>query len=211
LKEIVDNTGNWVRRRFLNEEGSHDWQHIDRVRRMALFLAREEGGDLFIVEMAALLHDLEDWKLTDSETKKGITKEFLSGQGLTTETTERILQVIEEVSFKGAGVATPCSSLESMVVQDADRLDAIGAIGIARAFAYGGSKGRPLYQPEKDTVQHQSFDSYKKSTSSTLHHFYEKLLHLKDRMNTVTAIKLAEKRHQYMLDFADQFKKDWNF
>jgi uncharacterized protein len=178
---------------------------------MALFLAGEEGGDLFIVEMAALLHDMEDWKLTDSETKKGITKEWLSAQELTTETIERILQVIAEVSFKGAGVTTPCSSLESMVVQDADRLDAIGAIGIARAFAYGGSKGRPLYLPEQEAVQHQSFESYKKSKSSTLHHFYEKLLHLKNRMNTATAIKLAEKRHQYMLDFADQFKKDWNF
>jgi uncharacterized protein len=211
LKEIVDNTENHVRIRFLNEEGSHDWQHIDRVRRMALFLAGEEGGDLFIVEMAALLHDMEDWKLTDSETKKGITKEWLSAQELTTETIERILQVIAEVSFKGAGVTTPCSSLESMVVQDADRLDAIGAIGIARAFAYGGSKGRPLYLPEQEAVQHQSFESYKKSKSSTLHHFYEKLLHLKNRMNTATAIKLAEKRHQYMLDFADQFKKDWNF
>ncbi len=211
MKKIVDNTENRVRRRFLNEEGSHDWQHIDRVRRMALFLAREEGGDMFIIEMAALLHDLEDWKLADSETKTFSTEEWLSAQELTAETIERILQVIAEVSFKGAGVATPCSSLESMIVQDADRLDAIGAIGIARAFAYGGSKGRPLYQPEQDAVQHQSFESYKKSKSSTLHHFYEKLLHLKDRMNTATAIKLAEKRHHYMLDFADQFLKDWYF
>ncbi len=178
---------------------------------MALFLCREEGGDPFIVEMAALLHDFEDWKLAGSASTEGSTRKWLNDQGLAEEIVEQILQVIAEVTFKGAGVPTPCSSMESMVVQDADRLDAIGAIGIARAFAYGGSKGRPLHQTDQDAVQHQNFESYKKSKSSTLNHFYEKLLHLKDRMNTATAIKLAEKRHQFMLDFADQFKKDWDF
>jgi len=211
LKEIVNNTENQVRRRFQNEEGSHDWHHIDRVRSMALFLSREEGCDPFIVEMAALLHDFEDWKLADSAATEGSTRKWLNDQGLAEEIVEQLLQVITEVTFKGAGVPTPCSSMESMVVQDADRLDAIGAIGIARAFAYGGSKGRPLYLTGQDAVQHQSFESYKKSESSTLNHFYEKLLHLKDRMNTATAIKLAKKRHQFMLDFVDQFKKDWYF
>lgn len=190
-------------------EGSgHDWWHIHRVRNLAIHLAKEEGGDPFIVEMAALLHDLDDWKLSGNSHMEQ-TKSWLKSMNLSEETSAQILEIIEQVSFKGAGVETPTSSVEAAVVQDADRLDAIGAVGIARTFAYGGNKGRLLYHPDEKPEMHASFDEYKKTTAPTINHFYEKLLLLKDRMNTQTAKKMAEGRHKFMENYLEHFFAEW--
>jgi uncharacterized protein len=207
-KDSVYKTEKMIQASFSVSEGSHDWNHIHRVRQMAVYLCDKEGGDRFLVEMAALLHDLEDWKYTTSGEAPGLISRWLQSLGIHPETENRILTIINEVSYKGSGVVTPCSSKESEIVQDADRLDAMGAIGIARAFAYGGSRGRALYAAESEPVNHLDFETYKKNQGPTLNHFYEKLLLLKDRMNTSTARPIAAARHQYMLDFLDQFKKE---
>ena len=208
-KNILRQTENFIREQFSNEGSGHDWWHIYRVRNMALYLAEKEGGDKFIIELAALLHDLDDWKIAgDSDSVR--TKIWLQKIGLSEEEIKNILEIIEQVSYKGAGVETKAISLEAQIVQDADRLDAIGAIGIARTFAYGGNKGRLIYHPEINPLLHDSFDSYKKSDGPTINHFYEKLLLLKDRLNTETAKKLALQRHQFMELFLKQFFMEWN-
>lgn len=210
LKEWLDKTKKKVMERFSAEEGSHDWHHIDRVRRMALKICNVEGGDPFIVEMAALLHDMEDWKLNSGIEQSFFVREWLAAEGMELERAEKIMTVIGEVSFRGSGVATPCSSLESMIVQDADRLDAMGAIGIARAFAYGGKKGRPLHVPGAKPVWHSDFDEYRNQNGSSVQHFYEKLLLLKDRINTLEGKRIAAQRHEFMLIFLDHFFREWD-
>jgi len=160
--------------------------------------------------MAALLHDMEDWKLNSGTQRSFSVREWLITEGMEKEQAERILTVIREVSFKGSDVATPCSSLESMIVQDADRLDAIGAIGVARAFAYGGKKGQPLHVPGAKPVRHASFEEYRNHNGSTVQHFYEKLLLLKDRINTQEGKRMAANRHNFMLDFLDHFFSEWD-
>ncbi len=195
---------------FATSEGSHDWYHIDRVRRMACYLSELEGADRFVVEMAALLHDLDDRKYRKQNEPGNRAKTLLEVLGLNEATAHTILTAIDEVSFKGAGVETPASSRESAVVQDADRLDAIGAIGIARAFAYGGSRGRSLYDPAEAHTLHDHPEAYFSNQSSTVAHFYEKLLLLKDRLHTAAARKIAEERHEVMLRFLEQFYTEWN-
>jgi len=207
-KKVLADTENFIRVRFEEDGSGHDWWHIHRVRNLAIHLANLEGGDLFIVELAALLHDLDDWKLSGDE-KMEQTKAWLIQTGLLSEQSEKILSIIAEVSFKGAGVETPTTSLEAAVVQDADRLDAIGAVGIARTFAYGGNKGRLLYHPDENPEMHDSFEAYQKTTAPTINHFYEKLLLLKDRMNTSSAKKMAEGRHQFMEKYLEQFFAEW--
>lgn len=207
-KQMLKKTEEYIHSVFEEEGSGHDWWHIFRVRKLALEIARREGGDLFIIEMAALVHDLDDWKLNHSGNKK--TLQLLKKLGVDQQTAEKILQVTEQVSFKGAGVANDATSLEAQIVQDADRLDAIGAIGIARTFAYGGSKGRLIYDPSVEPVKYDSFDSYKSNTAPTLNHFYEKLLLLKDRLNTLSARKIGEERHRFMEDFLEQFFFEWN-
>ena len=174
---------------------------------MALHLVRLEGGDMFLVEMAALLHDVDDWKLANAESGKA--KQWLKKCELQPETVEKITAIIEQVSFKGAGEENRAATIEAKVVQDADRLDAIGAIGIARTFAYGGSRNREIYNPEVKPVFHTDFDAYKKNQSHTINHFYEKLLLLKDLMNTKTGKKMAEERHEFMKQFLDRFFNEW--
>lgn len=208
-KSILEDTENFIRIRFEQEGSGHDWWHIHRVRKLALQLASKEGGDLFIVEMAALLHDLDDWKISGDENMKQ-TKAWLDESDSSNEQREKILSTIAEVSFKGAGVKTPTTSLEAAIVQDADRLDAIGAVGIARTFAYGGNKGRLLYHPDEKPEMHTSFEAYQKTTAPTINHFYEKLLLLKDRMNTPTAKKMAQERHQFMEMYLDRFFAEWD-
>lgn len=208
-KDWLDKTKKKVMERFSGEEGSHDWHHIDRVRRMALQLCTVEGGDPFIVEMAALLHDMEDWKLDSTDNRNFSVREWLVAEGMEKEQAEKILTITGEVSFRGMGVITPCSSLESMIVQDADRLDAIGAIGIARAFAYGGREGRPLHVPGEKPVFHSSFGEYRNHKGSTVQHFHEKLLALKDRCNTGEGRRIAAQRHEFMVLFLDHFFRDW--
>lgn len=186
-------------------EGSHDWWHTWRVWQMAARIARAEGANLYLVELAALCHDLEDWKYAH----KPIIQPLLGGLEVEQAVIEQVLEICQRISFKGAGVADDMTNLEGQVVQDADRLDAIGAIGIARCFAYGGSKGRSLYDPGEIPVRHNSFGEYQNSDSSSLSHFYEKLFWLKDRMHTATARKLAEERHSYMLAFVERFRAEW--
>lgn len=211
LKQLVHKTENMVRERMAAMEGSHDFAHINRVRKMAMYLSSQEGGNPFIIEMAALLHDLEDWKYVEKDAASGATREWLERLGLSDQEVGSITTVIQEVSFRGAGVPTPCTTVESRIVQDADRLDAIGAIGIARAFAYGGSRGRSLYDAVENPMHHNTFEEYKVNRGSTLNHFHEKLLLLKDRMNTPSARRLAESRHNFMLEFLRQFKEETYF
>lgn len=209
--EIIRKTEAFIRSVFLSEGSGHDWWHIQRVRQIAVKIASEEGADGFIVEMAALLHDLDDWKLAENQHLQNRNAcRCIEEQGLDQLIKQRIIDAIEEVSFKGAGVETRATSIESKAVQDADRLDAIGAIGIARTFAYGGHKNRLIYDPDISPVEHESFEAYKSGDAPTINHFYEKLLLLKDRMNTDTAKKLAENRHLFMIHFLDQFYNEWN-
>jgi uncharacterized protein len=208
--EIIEKTEIFIAETFGTEGSGHDWFHIDRVRKMALHIGTLENCDLFITEMAALLHDLDDWKIAGSESNSlSRTEEWLRKLEVDSSVTERILRIIHEVSFKGAKTATPVSSAEAAVVQDADRLDAIGAIGIARTFSYGGHKNRLIYDPEIPASLHDDFQSYRKSDAPTINHFYEKLLLLKDRMNTTTAAAIAGERHQFMVDYLDRFFDEW--
>ena len=208
-QEQISKTVNYIQAVFSGEGTGHDWWHIFRVKQLALKIAIKEGGNLFRIEMAALLHDLDDWKLSEnSGTLK--SKIWLNKLELSENDTEQILTIIEQVSFKGAGVTTAASTIEAQIVQDADRLDAMGAIGIARTFAYGGSKNRLIYHPEISPVLHQSFEEYKKTTAPTINHFYEKLLLLKNRLNTATAKEMGEKRHSFMEIYLAQFFAEWN-
>lgn len=207
-KNSIEATEKYVKAEFENEGSGHDWWHIYRVRKMAIHLNETEGGDIFLIEMAALLHDLDDWKINAQKPKSRAEKWMITLK-LPKHQIEKILTIIEEVSFKGAGVATPASTVEAMIVQDADRLDAIGAIGIARTFAYGGNKNRLLFDPDIKPVKHNSFASYKNNTAPTINHFYEKLLLLKDLLNTTTAKKLAQNRHEFMEIFLDRFFDEW--
>lgn len=209
-RKMIAETAGYVAREFATESSGHDWFHVDRVRRLALMIGEKEGSDPFVTEMAALLHDLDDWKIAgkDSRSLKK-AEEWLTRMQVSHAQSKAILEVIEEVSFKGAGIQTPVRSLEAAVVQDADRLDAIGAIGIARTFAYGGHKNRLIYDPAVAPVMHDDFQAYQSSTAPTVNHFYEKLLLLKERMNTKTAIALARQRHQFMEIFLEQFYDEW--
>lgn len=174
-------------------------------------IARGERADEFVVELAALLHDIADWKFHGGDENAGPDKarRWLESQHVDEPTIERVCQIIKTVSYKGAGVSTPMKTSEGMIVQDADRLDALGAIGIARTFAYGGHKGRAIYDPNEPPQMHETFEQYKNSQGHTINHFYEKLLLLKDRLNTQTAKKIAAARHKYMEDFLSQFFAEW--
>ncbi len=211
--EIIKKTTHYIESVFRLEGSGHDWFHVVRVRNMALKIGELEVCDLFVVEMAALLHDLDDWKFVDSKVSAGNnlnkTKKWLKQNSIPVNISDHILNVVDEVSFKGAGIETPVSSKESAIVQDADRLDAIGAIGIARAFSYGGYKNRLIYDPSVIPVAHDSFEEYKSNSAPTINHFYEKLLLLKDRMNTEAAKNIAEKRHKFMADYLYQFFDEW--
>jgi uncharacterized protein len=190
----------------------HDWWHIDRVRRLALAIGEQEGADPLVVELAALLHDIADWKFHGGDEKLGPRRaaEWLASLAVDRATIDHVAQIVADISFKGAGVKTPMHSLEGQVVQDADRLDAIGAVGIARAIAYGGHAGQPIYDPDIAHTLHESFAAYKQGSGSTINHFHEKLLLLKDRMHTATARRMADERHQFMQQFLDRFQAEWD-
>ena len=206
--EIINKTEEFVRDFFEDEGSGHDWWHVFRVRNYALKIAENEGGNLFLIEMAALLHDLDDWKLKNASAENK-TEKWLKKLNVDVDAASKILEIISQVSFKGAGVKTKPTTTEAQIVQDADRLDAIGAIGIARTFAYGGNKNHLIYHPEIRPELHDNFESYKKNSAPTINHFYEKLLLLKNRMNTATGKQMAENRHNFMETFLEQFFYEW--
>jgi uncharacterized protein len=210
--DIIRQTESFVKQTLATDATGHDWHHVFRVRRNAVLIAQAETADRLIVELAALLHDIADWKFHDGDDMAGprTARHFLEQLNVPAPIIEEVVQIIERLSFKGANVAAEPLSLAGQCVQDADRLDAIGAIGIARAFAYGGHKGRPLYDPEVSPEQHTSFAAYKKNSGPTLNHFYEKLLLLKDRLNTQTARAMAEERHAYLEQFVARFLSEWH-
>lgn len=209
--DIIQKTAEYIKQEFSDDSSGHDWWHIHRVWKTSTAICEIENADPFIVQLAALLHDLDDWKFNDSDDETPLrAKAWLDSCGADTVTVQAVCGIITHISYKGAGVENKMDSLEGMIVQDADRLDAIGAIGIGRAFAYGGYKDRPLYDPDSPPQLHASFEEYKNSKSATINHFYEKLLLLKDRMNTSTAKRIAEQRHEVMVKFLDQFMKEWD-
>lgn len=211
-QEIIDRLSAEVRESLQGESSGHDWWHIDRVVRLANRLAAAEGADPFIVSLAALLHDIPDWKFNAGSETAGLAtvKQLLEKYHAPETVIPAVLDVVSSVSYKGASVATPMHTKEGAVVQDADRLDAMGAIGIARTFAYGGFAHRPMYDPDKKPELHASKEAYFKSQSPSVNHFYEKLLLLKDRMNTETAKKMAIERHAYMEAFLARFFDEWS-
>ena len=208
--DVVARTEGRVRTHLAGDTSGHDWWHVERVRRLALRLAAEEGADPLVVELAALLHDVDDWKASgDPDASAAHARAWLTSLGLEPALVEHVTAIVAGVSFKGAGVPTPMATLEGRVVQDADRLDALGAIGIARAFAWGGSRGRPLHDPGAAPELHASFEAYRASAGGTLNHFHEKLLLLRERMQTASARRIADERHAYMEEYVRRFLREW--
>ena len=214
--DLLNNTIFFVKQKLENAEGGHDWFHIERVYKNALQIADGEVCNLEIVKLGALLHDIADSKFHpdasggDETIGPKLAREFLESEKVDKATIQHVINIIENISFKGGNTKKTFSSIELDIVQDADRIDAIGAIGIARAFNYGGFKNRPLYDPEIAPSLNMSKEEYKKSQAPTLNHFYEKLLLLKDKMNTDTGRQIAQERHQFMITFLSQFYAEWD-
>lgn len=208
---IIDQTARHIKAQLSGEGSGHDWWHVYRVWKNAIHIGKLENADMYVVELAALLHDIADWKFHDGNEDIGplLAREWLEKLSVGEDVISHVCSIIRHISFKGAGVVDKIDTLEGMVVQDADRLDAIGAIGISRTFAYGGSTGREIYNPDIPPQIHTTFEQYKSGKGPTLNHFYEKLLLLKDLMHTATAKKIAIHRHQVMEDFLAQFYKEW--
>lgn len=208
----IEQTITYVKQELQNAEGGHDWWHIERVWKLAKRIAQTEKVDLQIVELGALLHDIADSKFNNGNEEIGPLKAhtFLESQKVDVEVINHVIQIIKNISFKGGNVQSTFTSKELDVVQDADRLDALGAIGIARTFNYGGFKNREIYNPTIPPNLQMTKEEYKNSTAPSINHFYEKLLLLKDRMNTETGKAMAEQRHQFMQTYLEQFYQEWN-
>lgn len=211
-KEIIKKTEKFVKDNMKGDPG-HDWSHVNRVRNIAIYIGKKEKVDLFIVELAALLHDIADYKFHNWNNKIGgqVAEKWLTKLRLENEIIKHICHILDNIAYKGAKVKYSIKTHEGKVVQDADKLDAMGAIGIARTFSYGGHFNVAMYVPEIKPVMHKSFAQYKKHSPSTINHFYEKLLILKDRMHTKTAKKIAQQRHKFMELYLSEFYKEWNF
>ena len=209
--EIITKTKNFIEDRLKDEASGHDWWHIYRVWQTARHIAKHEPADMFIVELTALLHDVADWKLHNGDINAGpaAARAWLTELNVDTTTIDTVCDIILNMSYKGSGVKSQLNTLEGLIVQDADRLDAIGAIGIARAFAFGGAFSQLMYDPEMPVIEHNTFEEYKNKKTTTINHFYEKLLLLKDRMNTETGKKIALNRHQFMEQFLLNFFQEW--
>lgn len=215
-QSTINKTKNFVKDILFGEGSGHDWWHIYRVWNTAKYIANKEtGADIFVVELASLLHDIADRKFNDGNVEKGTEKvrNFLTTINIDTKVVEEVCEIVSTCSFASSflenGKRRVMKTIEGKIVQDADRLDAIGAIGIARAFAYGGSKGREIYNPTIKPTLHTTKDSYTKKVSHSINHFYEKLLLLKDLMNTKTAQTMAKNRHKYMQQFLHEFYQEW--
>jgi uncharacterized protein len=211
ITNLIDQTIVFVKETLAQAEGGHDWFHIERVYKNALLIAASENCDLEIVQLGALLHDIADSKFHNGDETIGpkTARTFLEAQNVSSETIDHVIAIIENISFKGGRVERKFSSIELDIVQDADRLDAIGAIGIARTFNYGGFKNRTLYNPEIAPNLSMTKEEYKNNEAPTINHFYEKLLLLKDKMNTETGKQIAQERHRYMEGFLEQFYAEW--
>jgi len=207
---IVEKTLEFVKERLEGEVSGHDFWHSYRVWKLALRIAKEEGNnvDLLVIQLAALLHDIADWKFNEEEGIKQIIS-FLKSLGLSEDRISHICEIIKNISFKGAKVSSKMKTKEGEIVQDADRLDAIGAIGIARCFATGAIRGQVIYDPSIRPNFHRSFEEYKTAKTTSINHFYEKLLLLKDLMNTKAAKRIAEGRHKFMEQFLERFFDEW--
>ena len=211
--QIVEETIAFVKETLKGAEGGHDWFHIQRVFKNTLLIAKDEKVDVLVVSLGALLHDIADAKFNNGDETVGpkMASEFLTSIGVRKKIMDHVVKIIENISYKSSlGTKKLYTSKELQVVQDADRLDAIGALGIARAFNYGGFMNRELYNPEIAPNLQMTKEEYKASKTPTINHFYEKLLLLKDKMNTESGKKLAEKRHQFMLEYLEQFYREWN-
>jgi len=211
MQNYIEKTINFVKKTLENAEAGHDWFHIERVFKTALNINKVEKGDELIVSFAALLHDIADPKFNngDEEIGPNVAVDFLKSINVDERIINEVKLIIQNMSFKNSFDKVGYTSKEINIVQDADRLDAIGAIGIARAFTYGGYKNRVLYDPEIKPEQHLSKESYKNTTAPTINHFYEKLLLLKDMMNTESGKAIAEKRHNFMISYLEQFYSEW--
>ncbi|MCK5080984.1 MAG: HD domain-containing protein [Candidatus Moranbacteria bacterium] len=210
--EIIFKTIDFVKETLAEVEDVHGWYHTERVYKLSKKIAEAEKADMFVVELGALLHDIADYKFNDGDEKAGSRKsgEFLSSLGVGKEIIEYVGEIVDNVSFKGGNFTQSFKSLELDVVQDADRLDALGAIGIARAFAYGGYKKQEIHNPEIEPRLGMRKEEYKNNNSPSINHFYEKVLLLKDRMNTKTGKSLAESRHKFVEDYLEEFFKEWD-
>ncbi|NDV42281.1 HD domain-containing protein [Flagellimonas sediminis] len=212
--QLLQNTIHFVKKMLVNAEGGHDWFHIERVYNTANLILKNEKADELIVKLSTLLHDIADPKFHDGDESIGpkLAQEFLKGQNTSEDTVDHVVKIIQHMSFKNSLDKSQVSFItkEMEIVQDADRLDAMGAIGIARAFNYGGFKNRTLYDPNIPPKPNMTKEEYKSSHAPTINHFYEKLLLLKDGMHTETGKKIALERHRFMLEYLDQFYKEWN-
>lgn len=211
-ENLIQTTIQFVKQKLQNAEGGHDWFHIERVFKNSLLIAKNEKCNLLVVQLAALLHDIADSKFNDGDETIGpkVASDFLKSQNVDDKIIEEVVQIINNISFKGGNFQKTYNSIELDIVQDADRLDAIGAIGIARVFNYGGFKNRVLYDPEIFPSLDMTKEDYKNNANPTLNHFYEKLLLLKDKMNTKTGKKIANERHLFMENYLSQFYAEWN-
>lgn len=211
-ERLVGAAVDFVQKTLAGDSTGHDWWHVRRVWQLARRLAGEEGADLHVVDLAALLHDAADWKFHGGDEHAGprVAREWLERHAVAPAMIDHVCEIIARMSFKGAGVPTPMPTVEGRCVQDADRLDALGAIGVARAFAFGGHRGQPLYDPDIPSTLHDSFEAYKRKSGSTVNHFYEKLLLLKDRMQTAAGRRMAESRHAVLAGFLERFLAEWN-
>ncbi|SHH69595.1 HD domain-containing protein [Clostridium grantii] len=209
---IIEKTKAFVKEKLDGEGTGHDWWHILRVYKSAVFIAKKENANIFVVELAALLHDIADWKFHDGNSNIGaeISSKWLESIGVDSIYIDQICTIIKTLSFKGGTVDSTQYTIEGKVVQDADRLDAIGAIGIARTFAYGGNKNREMYNPSIPPKSFNDFNQYKDAKNTTVNHFYEKLLKLKDLMNTSSGKEIAKKRHEFMENYLTEFYNEWN-
>jgi uncharacterized protein len=212
MKNLIDNTVEFVKEKLKGAEAGHDWFHIERVWKLSKKIAETEECSQEVVELAALLHDIADPKFHngDETIALKVSREFLESQNASEEVIEKVLFIIKNISFKNREEAPKDLPIELKIVQDADRIDAIGAIGIGRTFNFGGFKNNPMYDPNVEPKLNMSKEEYKKSNGTTINHFYEKLLLLKDLMNTEKGKEIAGERHDFMLKFLDQFYKEWN-
>jgi len=213
---IIDRTRRYVRQQLAHDKTGHDWAHVERVYNLAVHIAQTEpSADRMIVQLGALLHDIADWKFHDGDLTAGprATRAWLESQKVDAAIVDQVAYIVEHISFRGGTNKHVMQTIEGKIVQDADRLDGIGAIGIARTFTFGGARGREMHNPTTKPQQHKSFADFKKATmegGTTINHFYEKLLRIKDGIHTEAARKLATQRHQFLEQFLQEFLQEWS-